>query len=535
MDPVARALLARYPLPTSAGTANNYRRVGNETVDQDQFDVRIDHRLPADRDQVFGRLTRFTRDVHAGDAAARRQRLDHRHARSAGHDAPGRSRRAISAPSRPRLLNELRIGDTRRTRRPHGGGLTGSASTALGLPGIPSTARFPNTLPTFSIARLSAARLAAEHRHRLRHQRHRDRRHADLAEGPAHVQGGRRPALGAAERASSRRRRPGRSRSATCSPICRASPTPARRSPAFCSARCSSSRSICSRTRSATARTSRSTSSQDDWRVSDRVTVNAGVRYTLNFPSTEENNQAAVFNLETQQLEYLGPRRSAARRAPAAQGQLRAAPRRRRRASPTRRSCAPATGWCGSRWPASRRRSRRRCSRSCRPSRSGRSTTSSPAFVLADGPSVEPIPLTPDAGLGQGVFAVDRDLGSGYVQQWNASVQRELTANISVEVGLRRVEDHARRHSRHEPQSAHRRSARARARRCCSACPIRTSASFRARRRSAIRRFRVAQLLKPFPQYTTVSLYRNNVGTTQLSRRSTRSSNSGSRAACRTW
>ena len=45
---------------------------------------------------------------------------------------------------------------------------------------------------------------------------------------------------------------------------------------------------------------------QDDWRVSDRVTVNAGLRYTLNFPSTEENNQAAVFNLETQQLEYLG-------------------------------------------------------------------------------------------------------------------------------------------------------------------------------------------------------------------------------------
>ena len=47
---------------------------------------------------------------------------------------------------------------------------------------------------------------------------------------------------------------------------------------------------------------------------------------------------------------------------------------------------------------------------------------------------MEPIPLTPDAGLGQGVFSVDRDLGSGYVQQWNTSVQRELTSNISVEV-----------------------------------------------------------------------------------------------------
>ena len=32
------------------------------------------------------------------------------------------------------------------------------------------------------------------------------------------------------------------------------------------------------------------------------------------------------------------------------------------------------------------------------------------------------------------MFAVDRDLGSGYVQQWNVSLQRELTSNIAVEV-----------------------------------------------------------------------------------------------------
>ena len=36
MDSVARALLERYPQPTGAGTANNYRRVGDEAVDQDQ-------------------------------------------------------------------------------------------------------------------------------------------------------------------------------------------------------------------------------------------------------------------------------------------------------------------------------------------------------------------------------------------------------------------------------------------------------------------------------------------------------------------
>ena len=57
-----------------------------------------------------------------------------------------------------------------------------------------------------------------------------------------------------------------------------------------------------------------------------------------------------------------------------------------------------------------------------------------PAFTLSQGPSVAPIALTPSAGLGQGVFAVTADLGSGYVQQWNVSVQRELGAHTVLEV-----------------------------------------------------------------------------------------------------
>ena len=52
MDPVARALLQRYPLPNSAGTANNYRRTDSETDDQDQFDARLDHALRSNRDQL---------------------------------------------------------------------------------------------------------------------------------------------------------------------------------------------------------------------------------------------------------------------------------------------------------------------------------------------------------------------------------------------------------------------------------------------------------------------------------------------------
>ena len=36
---------------------------------------------------------------------------------------------------------------------------------------------------------------------------------------------------------------------------------------------------------------------QDDWKVNQRLTINAGIRYTLNFPSTEFDNQGAMFNL----------------------------------------------------------------------------------------------------------------------------------------------------------------------------------------------------------------------------------------------
>ena len=166
---------------------------------------------------------------------------------------------------------------------------------------------------------------------------------------------------------------------------------------------------------------------QDDWRLSDRVTVNAGVRYTLNFPSTEVNNQAAVFNLQTQQLEYLGqdgqpraarelhklnfgPRLGIVGRVTdktVVAGRLRAGLDRdggHHDAVHDAGLSVPADGVAAH---ARQHRRRRSCSRRARASRRFR--------------------LTPDAGLGQGVFSVDRDLGSGYVQQWNASVQRELT------------------------------------------------------------------------------------------------------------
>src|SRR6185369_488800 len=60
--------------------------------------------------------------------------------------------------------------------------------------------------------------------------------------------------------------------------------------------------------------------------------------------------------------------------------------------------------------------------------------TISPAFVLKNGPSVAAIGTTPDAAIGQGVFAVDGTLGSGYAQQWNAAFQKQLATHTAVEV-----------------------------------------------------------------------------------------------------
>src|SRR5262249_277639 len=134
-----------------------------------------------------------------------------------------------------------------------------------------------------------------------------------------------------------------------------------------------------------------------------------------------------------------------------------------------------------------------------------------PAFVLANGPSVEPVGPTPDAGLGQGVFSVDRGLGSGYIQQWNLAVQREFTPSLSLEVAY--VGSTPTRLGVADVNLK-----QLTVDQLASGSPLTKSVpnpffgQLPASSSIGGPTVSQAQLLKPFPRFTNVTLFRNNVG-----------------------
>ena len=201
---------------------------------------------------------------------------------------------------------------------------------------------------------------------------------------------------------------------------------------------------------------------QDDWRLSNRVTVNAGLRYTLNFPSTEKNDQAAVFNLadagswSISDATAIRGRRASCTRPTSGLASASSA------ASPT--GPCRATGYGAGldrAWPASRRRSRRRSFPFLQTVSQRTLDNIAPAFVLANGPERRADPA--HAGRGHRAGRLLRRSRSRL--RLRPAVECVGAARAHVEHRDRgrlcRLEDHACRHSRHEPESADRRSARA--------------------------------------------------------------------------
>lgn len=509
IDPIARALLDRYPQPTSSGTANNYRRTANEQVDNDLLSLRVDHRLTAGSDRVFARLSRFSETFVPVTPLPDGSGL------TTGTLGPQDTSSWSFASSYQRafssnLLNELRVGDTRRAVVRSAASLAGSVSSSLGIPGIPPTARFPNTLPTFLIAgyqQLGSPANTASHFATSVTQ---------VADALTWLKGRHTFKIGADLRWQRLDvlQPPSPTGSFTFSNLFSDLPGTANTGTPLASFMLGQVQQFSIDLQQRQIRNRAHFQEyfvQDDWHLSDRFTINAGLRYTLNFPSTEETDQVGVFNLETRQLEFAGQNG-----VPRGARQLHKdnfGPRFGVVGRLTTKTLARAgygvvwiemagitTPFTTPVFPFLQTVSQRTLD------------NLTPAFTLADGPVVEPIPLTGDAGLGQGVFSVDRDLGSGYVQQWHSSLQRELSTNISVEVAY--TGSKVTRVGLPDTNLNQ-----------LSVQQLAQGASLQTRvanpffgvipRSSSLgdQTIPQAQLLKPFPQYTTVSLYRNNVGT----------------------
>jgi len=506
IDPVALALLQRYPAPTTTGTANNYSRTDNERDDQNQWDVRLDQTLASNRGHFFARLTAFHDDflpvtplpegsgatsgtLGPQSTAAQAFASNYQHAFS------------------PNVLNELRFGDTRRTVARSAAELSTTAGAALNMPGIPSTGQFPDTLPTFLISgyqHLGSPPDTASNFHTSV---------SEVADSLTWLRG--RHTLKAGLDWRWERldvvQPPSPTGSFTFNAIGSDLPGTPNTGTPFASFLLGQVQSFSIDLQTSTIQERARFQEyflQDDWKASDRLTINAGLRYTLNFPSTEINGQTAAFNLQTQQLEYPGDRPVRPLKKDNFGPRLGAV---YRLADKTIVSSGYGLVWIEMAgittpfttptFPFLQTVTERALD------------TINPAFVLKDGPTVAPLAPTPTAGLGQGVFAVDGTLGSGYVQQWNVSVQRELTTNVAVEaayVGSTIT------HVGIPDSNLNQLSVDQLALRDALLVRVPNPYFGIIPRSSSLGdpMIPVAQLLKPYPEYTTVSLYRNNVGRT---------------------
>jgi len=419
----------------------------------------------------------------------------------------------------PRVLNELRIGYTRRSIDRAATQLDSVPSDSLDLPGIPTNGAFENTLPTFSIAGLQQIGPSANTASTFR---------TDVTQVFDAVawQRGRHSLKAGIDFRSERLdviQPPSPTGNFTFSTLftnSQAVPTIGSALASFTGNSLASfllgqvqNFSIDIQQNVLRPRAhSQEYFIQDDFKASSRLTINAGLRYTLNFPSTDADNQSAVFNLQTQQLEYLGQNgvSEAARKLHKLDLGPRIGIAYRVNDKTVLRSgyaiiwieqAGITTPFTTPQFPFIQTVSQRTLD------------NIAPAFLLSTGPNVAPIPLTPDAGLGQGVFTVDANLGSGYAQQWNVAGQRELMRNMVVEVAYAGSKIT---HVGIPDTNVNQLSAS----QLALGAPLLTRVPNpffgQIPRSSSLGdpTIPLAQLLKPYPRFTNVTFYRNNVGNT---------------------
>ncbi|MDQ1468989.1 MAG: hypothetical protein QOJ99_469, partial [Bryobacterales bacterium] len=417
-DPLALRILQHYPLPNASG-ANNYIRTAVEPDSQDQFDERVDH-IFNDRHRAFVRYSYLRDDdnpvTFLPEGSGNLTSGVIGHAITRGDGISSEYDWTIS----PRTLNQARFGYTRRAidqNSLQNGGIT--------VPGAP-TSTFPSTLPIFTVTGLqqigptTAANTnfttsVTEYLDTLSMVRghHTFKMGLDVLREALDIVNPANPTGSYAFTTTGSNSSAGTGGNAIASLLLgqvNAFSTDIQNRPL--------------RPRAHIAEFFFS----DDWKVTDRLTVNLGTRYTLNFPSTEAEDQGAVFNLKTQVLDFphtareleccnFGPRIGMAYR--------------------LGNSWVIRSGY-GMVWFE----------------QTGITTpftlpqfpfvqtvgqqsqdNINPAFPLSNGPTVQVAAPNPNSGLGQGVFGVDRNVGSGYSQQWNFTVQKTVGRNLNIEIG----------------------------------------------------------------------------------------------------
>lgn len=522
IDPRAQFLLNNFiPHPTSPGTSNNFSYTGVDDDHQNQFDVRVDGAFGA-HDRGFARYSYYHEVENPvtpfpnGNGAIAGSVIGTGNVTSLS-DTLGQqvviNETHVFAPT---LLNDFRLGYTRRGNTQLGVTLASAAGAALGIPGIPLAGSYSDVMPQFTFTGYQqlGSKAGSSERYQTAvgelvdtvvwsHGKHSvkaglDARRYELnAFAPGNPTGSFQFTTTGTDTTVNGKSAGGN---------------------AFASFLLGQVDTYNVDLQSRTIRPRDyiyESFAQDDWRVTPKLTLNLGARWTLHLPSTETHNQGAVFNLATQRLDFLGQ-----------DGYSRSARELHWD------NVAPRLGFA---YSVDAKTVVRSGFGIVFIDQSGITTPFTtpefpfvqspqqktvdgytPTFLLHNGPTVQANALTPDAGLGQSVYTATRSAGSGYVEQWNLAVQRALTTNLSFEVGY--VGTHIvhvgipdeNLNQLTDAQLAMGSALLAKvpnpyAAQIAAVSPLSPLAAAT---------LPEAQLLKPYPRFQNVAIYRNNTGNT---------------------
>ena len=262
-DALAKLVIARYPLPNRSGLANNYVRTASEADDQDQFDARLDRYFGA-RQRVFGRYSHLRDDgspvtpLPDGSGAIASGITGHALTRADGMVAES------DWSPRETLLNSARFGYSRRSLRQAAVDPNLPLYAVAGYQQIGATAG-ANVRQTTSVTEFVDTATVARGRHTLQFGTDLRREALDVLSppNPAGAYSFTSAAMGNAIAALL---------------LGHVSAFSIDIQPGALQPRAHIAEFFAT----------------DSWRLSPRLTINAGSRYTLNFPSTERHDQGAV-------------------------------------------------------------------------------------------------------------------------------------------------------------------------------------------------------------------------------------------------